>query len=185
MYGAKEPTYKQWASLNLRVGPYPNPTDLDPNGELSEYVIFINVSDEQRDDICLQLALTDKAYRWFPMGEMRGTMTLTSIYGALVTLYRCEEHNVKVYLHCSAGINRSQTVADCYHYLREEGMSHREKHTVRAKVRGMSLNALQTNCHFGVLPPLPEMEAWLLRVGEQLGDANGGGFDYSKPPVFV
>ena len=178
-------SYKQWAAANLRVGGYPNPTDLDPNGPLTKFDVYLNVSDERREDIALQLAYDDKTTHWFPMGEQRGTMPLASIYGAIIILHGCERHNLRVYLHCSAGINRSQTVADCYHYLREEGLSHRPMHTVRAKVRGLSLNALQTNCEYGVLPPLEEVERWLLRLGEQFGMTDTLSFDYSEPPVFV
>ena len=179
-------SYKQWAAANLRVGSYPNPTDLDPNGELSDVDVFISVTDEWQPELEKQLrAQGCYARYWFPMGEMRGTMSLSSIYGALRILRQAECNGLTVYLHCSAGINRSQTVADCYHYLREEGLGHRAKHTVRAKVRGLSLNALQTNCEYGVLPPLEEVERWLLRVAEQFADTTTLSFDYSEPPVFV
>lgn len=178
-------SYKQWAAANLRIGSYPNPTDLDPSGPFTGFDVYINVSDERREDIAWQLAHDDRTSHWFPMGEQRGTMPLASIFAALVILRFCETHNLRVYVHCAAGINRSQTVADCYHYLREEGLSHRDKHTVRAKVRGMSLNALETNCHYGVLPPLDEVERWLLRVGEQFDAPETTSFDYSQPPVFV
>ena len=178
-------SYKQWAAADLCVGPYPNHTDLDAGGPLSDLDVFINVSDEYRSAHELQLNTLEKASHWFPMGEQRGTMPLASIFAALVILRFCETHQLRVYLHCAAGINRSQTVADCYHYLREEGLSHRDKHTVRAKVRGLSLNTLQTNCEYGVLPPLVEVERWLLRLSEQFGMTDTLRFDYSEPPVFV
>lgn len=178
-------SYKQWAAANLCVGGYPNPTDLDEGEALCDYDVFINVSDEHRPDHYARLITLGKDTHWFPMGEMRGTMPLASIFGALTMLYDAEKRDRSVYLHCHSGVNRSQTVADCYYFLREEGTSHREKHTVRAKVRGLNLNALQTNCHYGVLPPLLEMEVWLLRVAEQLDTPDGGSFDYSKPPVFI
>ena len=178
-------SYKQWAAADLCVGPYPNHTDLDAGGPLSDFDVFINVSDEYRPAHELQLNTLEKASHWFPMGEQRGTMPLASIFATRVILRFCETHQLRVYVHCHAGINRSQTVVDCYHYLREEGLSHRGLQSFQRPHRGENLNALQFNCRYGVLPPLDETERWLLRVGEQFGATETISFDYSQPPVFV
>ena len=44
-------------------------SDLDPNGELTEFEMFINVSDEYRPVQFQQFHLLDKAQYWFLMGE--------------------------------------------------------------------------------------------------------------------
>ena len=39
-----------WLATNVCVGAYPNPTDLDPNGLLSGFDVFINLCDGAWDE---------------------------------------------------------------------------------------------------------------------------------------
>jgi hypothetical protein len=98
---------------------------------------------------------------------------LSSIYGALFILWQAEQAQQRVYLHCQAGVNRSQTVADAYYFLRTG--KHRPR---RAWAKGPATrNALQRNCDNHALPPLPEMEAWLRAIGYAVAHPQRGWLD--------
>jgi hypothetical protein len=114
------------------------------------------VSDEYHAALAQTLLARGKPTHWFPLGEFWG-LSLASIYGALFILWEAEQRQQRVYLHCHAGVNRSQTVADCYYFLRTG--KHRPR---RAWARGpQTANALQRNSDHHALPPLAVMEAWL------------------------
>lgn len=106
--------FLDWFNSRVVIGRYPMPTEI----EKFEFDYVINVSDEYIDS-CMKAAMkSGKRYFWFPLNECRGDMGLNSIYGALQILYIAEQQNAKVYLHCHAGVNRSQTVGDAYFFMR-------------------------------------------------------------------
>jgi hypothetical protein len=143
------PTFRQWFASSVLVGPYPRQTELEGDGRLASYEVLINVSDEYHVALAQMLLTHGKQAHWFPLGEFWG-LSLSSIYGALVILGQAELAQQRVYLHCHAGVNRSQTVADCYYFLRTG--KHRPR---RAWAKGpQTLNALQRNCDHQALLPL-------------------------------
>lgn len=103
-----------WFENKLHVGRFPTPFEI----EKSDYQYIINVSDELIVG-CMDVALrSGKKYFWFPMNECTKDIGVNSIYAACQILRLAEEQNAKVYLHCHAGVNRSQTVAECYYRMR-------------------------------------------------------------------
>ena len=70
------------------------------------------------------------------------------------------KENKTVYLHCHAGINRSQTVRAAY-YLMRTGEQ------LQSNDNGY-INKLVAMCNRGYLPPKTEMEKFLIQLGKQL-----------------
>ncbi len=95
------------------------------------------------------------------MNECKRDIGLNSIYGAMVVLFTAEKTNSKVYLHCHAGVNRSQTVRAAYYYLRTG-------HHYDPEIKRGFINQLYANCTRGYLPPMAEMESFLNQINIKL-----------------
>jgi hypothetical protein len=162
-----------WFASSVRVGGYPNPKEVDPDGRLFSYEVFVNVSDEYSPEIAGQITGAGKQSHWFPLGEAWG-LCLSSIYGALNIIYQAEKRGQRVYVHCHAGINRSQTVADAYYYMRSG------QHRPRVWAEGDTRNALQRNIDNNVLPNAFTVEGWLKQMNYAVARPMGGWMDASR-----
>ncbi len=80
------------------------------------YKVVINVSDDPMWANAAWYRQNDIQYYWFPMGDCVN-MGLHPIFGAMMVLWEAERQGLKALVHCAAGINRSQTVMDCYHFM--------------------------------------------------------------------
>jgi len=169
--------FQEWYAANLKVGGYPKPRELDEDGRLRSVDVFINVSDEYNQDIKWQIEGFFASSHWFPLGEAWG-LCLGSIYGAMYVLWLAEQAGQKVYLHCHAGVNRSQTVADCYYYLRTG--EHRPLQFTMLGTDPDTRNQLQRNCENKVLPDLFTMEGWLKNMAYAVSHPMGGWLDASR-----
>jgi hypothetical protein len=141
--------FTQWFESSLVVGRMP-----DDYFDINKYDYIINVSDEY-------MPYRPNLVFWFPMNECKKDIGLNSIYGALTILEKAYNKNRTVYLHCHAGINRSQTVKCAFHYMMTE--THFEQEY------GIYKNVMFRNCAYGYLPDIKEMEAFL----KMFKDANG------------
>jgi len=163
--------FKEWFEKNLIVGafPYKQNAHFDTEG----IDIVINVSDEWYPDVEMQLKEKFIATYWFPMNECKKDIGLNSIYGAMVILNRAEQRNLRVYLHCHAGINRSQTVRCAYYFMRTG------QHFEIDRGNGF-INPLLASCGRGYLPPKAEMEQYLINIMKHLSFMQGGILDDCK-----
>jgi len=153
--------FKNWFNKKLDIGSYP----ITQNAvyEDKQYDVCINMSDEWYPDIDAQIkSLTSNVY-WFPMNEAKSDVGLNSLYGAMNILYNAYHKNQKVYLHCHAGINRSQATGDAFWFMMNG--SHRETNT-----NGF-INRLVKMSGYGYLPPKLEVENYLINLKEIL-DSN-------------
>lgn len=142
------------------------------------YQVVVNVSDDPMWENAEWYRENSIEYYWFPMGDCV-PLGLHSIYGALMVLWNSEKRGKKLLLHCAAGINRSQTVLDCFYYLRFN--THRiwtwmDLVHVEVNFGGgpnfetKYTNMLEFNCK-RVTSPLPHLswiEFWLNNLREQL-----------------
>ena len=159
--------FTDWFENNLKVGRYP---DQDFNYE--DYDIIINVSDEFKPE-CMMFAYVNKChYFWFPMNEKKRDVGLNSIFGACCILHYAESKNMKVYLQCHAGVNRSQAVKSAYHYIRT-GKHHENEY-------GGFINPLLAMSGRGYLPPKAEMEEFLSELSKQLKEGKYRGLEMIK-----
>lgn len=165
-------TFKDWFDLKLHVGMFP--IMQDENFQAADYRYIINVSDEFYINIELQLQACNCKTYWFPMNEMKKDAGLNSIYGAMTILRLAESQNASVYLHCHAGINRSQAVRSAYYYMRTG------KHF--GKTISMHENRLLAMCSRCFLPSKGEMEVFLNSLGQELqsGKSMAGVLDLLK-----
>ena len=149
--------FKEWFSGKLVVGSFPF-----MNNEINpfDYDYVINVSDEYYHNHHIPLIVANCKTFWFPMNEARKDAGLNSIYGAMCIIRIAEKENKTVYLHCHAGINRSQTVRAAY-YLMRTGEQ------LQSNDNGY-INKLVAMCNRGYLPPKTEMEKFLIQLGKQL-----------------
>ena len=154
--------FKDWFDNKLIVGafPYLNNTFFEP----SDYDYVINMSDEYYIEYQMSLISNNIKSFWFPMNECRKDIGLNSIYGAMVILYFAEKTNSRVYLHCHAGVNRSQTIKDCYCFMRTG--SHNKTDISHTGY----VTKLHANCFRGYLPPLAEIEKFLTELNNSLND---------------
>ena len=104
-----------WYNNQLIVGAFPTIENAD---EFSDYDVIINMSDKWYIDVHLELSRFQNMLFWFPMNENMADIGLNSIYGAIIILRHCEDRNLRVYLHCNAGINRSVMTKQAYYYMR-------------------------------------------------------------------
>lgn len=152
--------FKEWFDKNLVVGAFPimNNPQFDPK----EWDYCINVSDEHYFNI--EEIINEKGCKtyWFPMNECRKDNGVNSIYGAMIILYYAEQNNKRVYLHCHAGIHRSQLVRCCYYFLRT---GHQLDNNWSSFI-----NQLLADCTRGYLPPKSEMEDLLSHLGQKIKD---------------
>lgn len=145
--------FKTWFENKLTVGAFP----YTQNNlfEASDYDVVINVSDEWYIGVENQLLEAYCRVYWFPMNECSNDMGINSIYGAMHILKHAEERNLRVYLHCHAGINRSQTVRAAYYFMRTG------EHLT------MERNALLFNAMYGKIMPKEQIELFLNRLNNQ------------------
>jgi hypothetical protein len=155
--------FNEWFENKLIVGAYPfmNNQWFKPG----DYDICINVSDEFYFVYDKQIKDAGCNTFWFPLNECKKDNGLNSIYGAMVILFNAEKENKRVYLHCHAGIHRSQLVRCCYHFLRT-GLQLDNNWN-------FYINQLIADCTRGYLPPINETEEFLTYLGLQLANFNG------------
>ncbi len=133
----------------MSISGYPNVARLS-NVQPKPFDVMINVSDEFY--FIHAEALSDKGFiwYWFPLAQKSKDMGMISIFGALQVLYKCFNADKSVLLHCRKGSNRIQVVKEALYYMFTE--THLENR-----------NMLLYNCRTNHLPPLEEVEKWLLR----------------------
>lgn len=139
--------FQEWFDNKLTVGKMPDDFFEDT------YDYIINVSNEYQ-------SLRPNNYFWFPMNECKRDIGVNSIYGALIILEKAHTFNKSVYLHCHAGINRSQTVRCAFYYMKTG------RHIELAY--GSFTNVLIKNCSYGYLPNLIEMQNFLLMLNQDM-----------------
>jgi len=170
-----------WMHYCVKVTHYPVPAEL----ERRNYKYVINVSDEYTDSshtVALQEGIK---YLWFPMNEKYGEIGLNSLYGALQIMYLAEQIGGNVLVHCKAGANRSQLVADAYYFMRTGKRREPCGDLIeRRKTNGwLGLspdyddNAFEMNCNTGKLPDMEAMKTFL-KMSEEVfqrdeADKNG------------
>lgn len=167
------------------IGGYMNGYPALPHEGLSRQIeeegfdLIINVSDNPMWPNVTAYAQLGVQYFWFPMGDCV-ELGLQSIYGALLVLHQAELQGKKVLLHCAAAVSRSQTVWDCYVFMRT-GV-HRKWFTrlqeMKANFDDPEPPVHQTMLHFNAqksqntswagLPSIEWMERWLTALGKQL-----------------
>ncbi len=153
--------FREWFYSKLTVGRYPLPQELSK----AKYGYVINVSDEYIESCHISAERENTRYFWFPMNEHSSDIGINSIYGALQIMYIAQQAGASVMLHCHAGANRSQAVADAYYYMQTG--KHR-KGEVDDEIRELNVwlglpsehndNALEMNCRHKKLPPLENLE---------------------------
>lgn len=170
-YKRMDRCFIDWFNNNLIVGAYPllNSQYFDSHN----YDIIINVSDELYPNIEHQLLENDiRRIYWFPMNEVNFDIGMNSIYGALVILFNSFNNNERVYLHCHAGVNRSQIIRHSLYYM------------MNGKHLNSDDNRLIKSCDKEFLPPLNKMELFLNDLKKQLdnfkGKPMGGLLDHIK-----
>lgn len=170
------PDFKAWFANRLLVGGMPNPTDVDPNGRLADREVFINVCDVYDGPVTRQIAMLGAQAHWFPLGEIVG-LCVGSIYGALNMLFSAYVRDRPVYLHCAAGINRSQTVADCFYFMLSGEHRPNPFRHIGTQEPGVML---RRNCDRGKLPPLALVENWLIEMSGAISCIGGGELDGTR-----
>jgi len=156
--------FSQFFDKNLTVGGFPH--TVNKKFDYIDYDIVINVSDEW-------LPCNYPNVYWFPMNECKKDIGLNSIYGAMVILRYAERSNLTAYLHCHAGVNRSNIVACSYYYMR----TGKHLDTIVNERDNMLLKA----CSRGYLPPIVEMEKFLSVLSKKLKNyTNSGQLDICK-----
>lgn len=171
----KKPKFTEWFNKKLEIGSFPisnNPRFTD-----NTYDVCINVSDEWYPELDSKIKAVVKDMYWFPMNECRKDIGLNSIYGAMIILHDSYMQNKTVYLHCHAGVNRSQAVADSFYFMLS-GI-HRET------FKNGFINKVTAMCARGYLPPKAEFEKFLTQIrkhlnGNKLENYLGGQLDMVK-----
>jgi hypothetical protein len=151
--------FKEWFEKNLIVGGFPH--EDNRRFDVNDFDYVINVSDEYYTSHHLLLIANNIKSFWFPMNECKRDIGLNSIYGAMIVLFAAEKRNSRVYLHCHAGVNRSQTVRAAYYYMRTG-------HQYESDLKRGFINQLYANCSRGYLPPMAEMESFLNQINIKL-----------------
>lgn len=142
----------EWYNNKLVVGKSLNLEEL----QLGIFDCVINVSDEIPQWVFkTRPSIMGFKYFWFPMNESKRDIGLNCLLGALKILYEQEARNYKVYLHCHAGKNRSQSVAQAYYFMRNG------KHEKGLREDPKWDNELIRACSRGYLPPKKELESLL------------------------
>lgn len=144
--------FKDWYDRKLKVGAFPYVNNQNFNSD--DYDVIINVSDEFYPSHKINNNF------WFPMNEAKKDIGLNSIYGAMVILHFAEKNNMRVYLHCHAGVNRSKVIQACYFYMRTGKQ-------LEVETNGY-INRLCAMCNRGYLPPKAETEKFLSLLGKYL-----------------
>ena len=155
--------FKEWFENKLTVGAYPYMNN--QWFKASDYDFCINVSDEFYFNYDKQIRDARCNTFWFPMNECRKDNGLNCIYGAMVILFNAEKEGKRVYLHCHAGIHRSQLVRCCYYFLRTGQQLDNNWSSF--------INQLLADCERGYLPPKSETEDFLNYLGIQLKNFKG------------
>ena len=166
----KSEEIKEYIKNMIHVGAYPfinNNFFPEYNGELIKYDLIINMSSEWYSDIDLKIREECNNVYWFPMNETKSDIGLNSIYGAMIVLYNAYKNNQKVYLHCHAGINRSQATLDAFYFMMNG--EHRETNT------DGFMNRITRMSGLSYLPPKTEVEVFLKELKNTLD------IEYLKP----
>jgi hypothetical protein len=162
--------FKEWFEKKLTVGGFPY--KVNQRFEAKDYDIVINVSDEWYLVYEQMIRECFTSHYWFPMNESKKDIGLNSIYGAMVILRFAENRNLSVYLHCHAGVNRSEIVRAAYYFMRTNKQIETQQ--------GTYINKLVAACSRGYLPPKAEMESFLGHVASNIKNMQGGILDVCK-----
>lgn len=164
--------FQNWFDNNLVVGAFPIKGNQQP--DFSQFDYIINVSDEYYPEVDLELQSMGCKTFWFPMNE-HGDNGINSIYGACFILYTAFKKDKQVYLHCHAGIHRSNVVKSCFYYMMTQiHLDH---------PYGGYLNPLYYDCSVNSLPAIDKMQKFLIDMKynfDNLSDCLGGVLDDLK-----
>ena len=158
------PSFLDWINNNLAISAHPAKTPLKDIWWIG-FDLIINVSDHIDHKLHAKIADQGVPVYWFPMGESFG-MPLENIFGALSVLWHAEANNLRVFLHCMAGRNRSVMVADCYYYVRQG--RHRPDNDSDVLYGRSKSNKLLLNVNDNQLPGIYRMELFLEKIKELL-----------------
>lgn len=166
--------FKDWYKEKLKVTRYPVLNEIkEPNGIYKDVQVFINVSDEYWMEYSNKFWESGKQNHWFPLGENAKDMGLNSIFGALQVMYLSFIRNYSTLIHCHAGINRSQTVKACFHYMMTG------EHSPEDETKNINMLKHNADKH---LPSISKMEAWLKACKEAFDNPDkflGGMYDWT------
>ncbi len=171
---------KNWIANNLIIGAFPKSKQIITGGEYSNCQVIINVSDEFYLGNSETMLQEGKLNYYFPMGEECDLMGLNSIYGAMQVLYTIYKFNPdwKILIHCQGGKNRSPTIKSAFYYMMT---GEHEPDVLNEKGILMRNNRLLDNCERKRLPPLPQMELFLIKCKQAFDNIQkfrGGIFDW-------
>jgi hypothetical protein len=176
--------FSEWYLSKLMVVGYPVITEVTAEkGKYKDFDVFINVSDEYWMDYVSDFWKHGKQNHWFPMGESHNDIGMSSLFGALWVMYQAYERGLSILLHCHAGINRSQTVRACFHYMMSgEHLPIEYFNGAENKRYIKSDNMLKYNSDYKHLPELSKMELWLSACKEAFDNPEkflGGMYDWT------
>jgi hypothetical protein len=155
--GSTMSSFNDWLNKSLTISAHPAKKPLSDDW-WKDYDIVINVSDYIDHTLHHKFAAHGVPAYWLPLGETYG-FPLENIFGTMSVLWYAEHDDKSVFMHCTAGRNRSVCIADCYYYLRTgEHRPDNSEAVVYGRNKG---NKLILNVNDNQLPGIYRMENFL------------------------
>lgn len=169
---------QEWFYKNLITGRKPS-VDRFNHDMHKDFDIMISVDSVYDNNLEFNAIMAGVRYYWFPMNECSSDMGINSIFAAMNVLFHAEKNDLRVYLHCAVGANRSPTVKECYHFMRKN--EHQKGKLVKSDIRIQKMfighehettywrpNPLLRNIDDGFLPAKNKIERFLQTLNTQL-----------------